>query len=110
LPARISGAPALVRKLVINCNGWIVGSASKPEIDLATVRDIDVVIPFSYWSIAASHIPPTATPNTFGGWKIKDGEVTVDVWPDDLGLMFTSKLSYGAWHPRSDTYIQRVEV
>jgi hypothetical protein len=99
--------PALVAKLVVCYDGWIVGSAAKPDAELENVRDWDVIIPYSEWSGAAQLIPLDAKVNTFGGWKcISEGKI-VDVWPDDLTKVLTNFSVNYIWHPRSNTRFRR---
>lgn len=47
-------------------------------------KDYDVVVPLDCWKDAVVEIPKGATINSFGGFKYQEGDVKVDVWPDDL--------------------------
>ncbi len=94
--------PVLVNQLCHLHGGWIVGSAAKPEVDLAKVKDYDVLIPFSHWKEAAVLVPEAAEVNSFGGWKCPTPEgVSVDVWPGDLAWVLTNAAAEWAWHPQS---------
>ena len=100
--------PALVCKLTTTCNAWIIGSAAAPDVDLAKVRDFDVLVPLAYWQQAAQMIPQDATPNTYGGWKCQSEGREVDVWPEDLGMRMPSAMVKFAWHPYSNARFQRL--
>ena len=97
--------PALVCKLAYAHEAWVVGSAAKPEVDHAAVRDYDILVPMDHWRAAAMLIPADAVPNTFGGWKCQSEGREVDVWPGDLAWLMTNHLARWAWHPRTDTRI-----
>lgn len=99
-------APSLVRKLAMNYEAWIVGSAAN-HTTKELPRDWDVVIPITHWEQAASLIPSSAKPNTFGGWKCISDGMEVDVWPGDLGRLLTNSLTSFAWHPRSGVRISK---
>lgn len=94
--------PKLVANLVTNFNAWITGSAANPETDLKTVRDWDIIVPFSEWVKAASCIPMNAVPNRFGGWKCISERQEVDVWPDDLTNIMPQRATNYLWHPRTN--------
>lgn len=79
-------------------DAWIVGSTALPDADLSNVRDWDLLIPFDKWPIAAGLIPETATPNTFGGWKINWHGIIIDVWPGDLSQFLRESTTKGVWH------------
>ena len=98
--------PALVYKLAYAHEAWIVGSSAEPNCDLLTVRDFDLLVPFSHWQQAAMLIGREAKPNTFGGWKCKCEGREVDVWPGDLAWLMTNKRARWAWHPRTNTRLQ----
>ncbi len=103
-------APNLVRKLVMNCNGWLVGSAAKENVDISNLKDWDVVIPFSYWKFAASLIPNDAVPNSFGGWKCNECEISIDIWPADLSDILTSSQTLNAYHPLTNTRLNITRI
>lgn len=93
--------PALVKKLCYTCDAWIIGSA----IDSDNPRDYDVVVPFTHWKQAAALIPVGSTANSFGGFKCICSEKEIDVWPAELGDLFTYHLITKMWHPRSGTLL-----
>jgi len=88
-------------KLLQLHDGWVIGTAADPSCDLKTVRDIDIMIPWSNWSKAALLVPEEAHPNTFGGWKFDKDGVTYDVWPDELGSCLSNAFTKWVWHYRS---------
>lgn len=100
--------PALVCKLAHGHEAWVVGSAARPDADLKTVRDFDLLVPFAHWQAAAMLIPADACPNTFGGWKCQSEGLEVDVWPGDLGQLFTNARMKYAWHPRTGVRVVKV--
>jgi len=99
--------PCIVVKLSV-FDAWIVGSAAAPDCDIATVRDIDLLVPFSHWREAALLMPPDARPNTFGGWKFVSDGKEIDVWPGELGSVMTNAAAKWAMHLRSGTRIVKV--
>lgn len=100
--------PILVGKLTQFCDAWIVGSAADPDVDFSAVRDFDIAVPFGSWHLAASLIPATATPNSFGGWKCESEGAIVDVWPQDLTHFVTNHVSSPyLFHPRSGTRLMK---
>lgn len=97
--------PKLVTKLCYTCEAWIAGSAA--QVDKSDPKDYDVLVPFQYWVNAAALIPGDAQPNTFGGWKIIEDGIAVDVWPGDLSWYLLNEMARSAWHPRSNTRITK---
>lgn len=95
----VTALPPIVAKLT-DLGGWIIGSAADPKSDLTSVRDWDVVIPLSEWNTCSRLVPMDAKPNTFGGWKIKDGDNIIDVWPDDLFRLCINHRMQFAWQPK----------
>lgn len=100
--------PSLVCKLTYAHEAWIIGSAAKPDCDHTTVRDYDILVPFSNWQKAAMLIPDNAVPNTFGGWKCQSEGREVDVFPGELSWLFTNDLAKYAFHPRSGKRIYSI--
>ena len=91
--------PRLVAQLTTNHDAWIVGGACISD----TPKDYDVVVPLHRWAAAACLLygHDTYEINTFGGLKINEGGVEIDVWPDEIGRMMTNVHSKHFWHPRS---------
>ena len=89
----------LVCKLCYSAEAWLVGSAADSEV--SNPRDWDVLVPFSYWHVAASRIPCDAVPNAFGGWKCMSEGQEVDVWPGDLSLLLTYGDVTHAFHKKT---------
>ena len=107
---KLSEAPALVRTFCLNHSGWLIGGAAKALINkeaISSIKDWDVMIPFSEWHQACLLIPVTAFSNKFGGWKIvsKGRETKIDVWPDSLDKCVTNYPETGYFlHPLSGKY------
>lgn len=99
--------PAPVLTLCMNQGAWIVGSnAFDPSPD----RDYDLLIPWHEWhtvaGFSAAHNPVA---NKFGGWKIRVGRVTMDIWPGDLSWLATQPKFKQAYHPATDTLIVKAD-
>jgi len=94
--------PKLVAALTHMHDAWVVGSAADPGNE--SIRDWDILVPFSKWNEAAQLIPSDAKLNTFGGWKIKllDG-TEIDVWPGELGQVMQNARAIWCWHPRTNS-------
>ena len=101
-----STLPKLVIALTHNHDAWIVGSAADP--DNLSPRDYDVIVPHYEWGKAAHLVPKTAQVNSFGGWKVCDGGVSIDIWPGDLGWLLQRPKCRFAWHPASGTRIKKI--
>ncbi len=100
--------PKSIKLLVQHYGAWIVGGSANPDALISTVRDIDVVVPFSRWNEASSLIPTDAKINEYGGWKFKQRGLIIDVWPEDLSvLMLNHKLKY-IWQPRFNILYEKV--
>jgi hypothetical protein len=91
--------PPIVSKLCFMFDAWIVGSAAKEGV--IEPRGYDIIISFSNWPKAATLIPASAKPNTFGGWKFFDEGEKVDVWVGDLADFLSIGKADAIWHPRS---------
>lgn len=91
--------PPIVTALTYRHKAWVVGSAAPPESKMSALGDIDVIVPFSERSSAACLIPDSAVKTKFGGWRFKDRNIMVDVWPDDLANLFLSQQMRTAWQP-----------
>ena len=100
--------PDLVRVLTTACDAWVVGGAALP--DATVVKDWDVLVPFTKWGHAALILKGfPLNLNTFGGFKVVQAGVIIDVWPGDLGdLMARGGFSKAAWHPTSGVRLVRV--
>lgn len=92
-----SSLPPKVLALVTNYHAWIVGSAADP--DCISPRDYDVLVPYSEWGKASHLIPKDAVKNSFGGWKFKDNDIEVDVWPGEMGFVMQYVGLEYVWQP-----------
>lgn len=97
--------PALVHKLCYDHEAWIVGSSANPDDE--NPKDFDILVPLSNWQQASLLIPSDAIPNTFGGWKCISGGKEVDVWPGDLAWLLTNDMLKWAYHPRTNTGVEK---
>ncbi len=81
--------PTLVKVLCANHGGWIVGSQAKRILGIVdTARDWDVIVPLGEWLKVALLIPKGTKSNTFGGFKVREGDAEIDVWVSDVGSHF----------------------
>lgn len=96
--------PSIVRVACHLYGAWIVGGAATEEHP----KDVDVLVPYAYWSEVAALIPRDAAPNTFGGWRFVADGVQVDIWPGDLGELAASAAFAAAKSPRTGVLIVRV--
>jgi hypothetical protein len=92
-------------------DGWIVGGSTDFLSGLSDIKpkDIDIVIPHDKWG-QASKLLFGATANSFGGFKIKDGEYEIDVWMDDVARLFTQNgENFKAYQPKYNITIEKVK-
>lgn len=100
----------LPKTVGIFCNlhdAWIVGSSASSNATLKDGHDVDVMIPFRHWCLAAAHIPPNATPTMFGGWRWEENGIQIDVWPDSLDRLASMDFFSSAWHPATGIRLVR---
>lgn len=106
---KVAALPSLIRGFCHSHDGWIVGSGALYLLDLKSEfpRDWDVLIPLWTWGIACKTIPEGTPTNSHGGIKIKEGELSVDVWAGDIGWFLAQVPSHPAYavHPKSLTFI-----
>lgn len=95
----------IATKITQQFDAWVVGGAAFPGVE--NPKDIDILVPAYRWHEAALVIPPTAEPNSFGGWKFRDGDTMVDVWPGDLGWIMQNRKTIHVWHPRTGVRFSR---
>jgi len=100
--------PPIATKLVNLFGGWIVGSAATPNAKLLELRDIDILIPYNNWQQAVALVPKDSIPNTFGGWKFKDSNISIDVWPADLDWFITNMRPIFLWNPKSNIRLGQI--
>jgi len=104
--------PTIVRTMCWSFDAWIVGSAApkifkKQELDAGT--DFDVIVPPKNWNKATlCLVPYHPVINSFGGWKIVETPVIIDVWPDTLNdyflrVQFSSEPD--AFHPKTGIFL-----
>lgn len=86
--------PSIVKTACFNYEGWIVGGAAefligkiKPYSEKP--KDWDVIVPVTKWEYIFPIVPyKFANVNTFGGFKIFENDIEIDIWPEDLGHFF----------------------
>ena len=101
--------PTSVKQFVQHYNAWITGTAADPNVNsIDDIDDIDVIIPFREWNKATGLIPDDAKKNKYGGWKYKDGNIFVDVWPNDLNSHMLSVMPKYLWQPRYDIMYKNI--
>lgn len=84
---KVAKLPPMVRSFCYNNDGWIVGSAALYLLGLKEddPRDYDILIPFYMWGQACRSVPVGTPANSFGGFKMTDGGIVIDVWCGDIG-------------------------
>lgn len=96
-----------VRHILTYCDGIVVGS----YIDSSDSKDLDIFIPIDKWGEAAALVVgkygKEATLNSFGGFKLNDGGLEVDVWPDKIENIIFRPQFKKAYHWKSDTLITK---
>ena len=103
--------PKSVKLYVQKCGGVIVGGAADPAASIENVADIDVLVPFSKWGVAAAIaglINATGVrQNSYGGLRYTEsngagGKVCIDVWPQELALFMGNGNVKFIWFPQHD--------
>ena len=103
--------PKSVKLYVQKCGGVIVGGAADPAASIENVADIDVLVPFSKWGVAAAIaglINVTGVrQNSYGGLRYTEsngagGKVCIDVWPQELALFMGNGNVKFIWFPQHD--------
>lgn len=102
--------PEQVRFLCWEYDGWVVGGAASGG---EPPRDWDVIVPPAHW-IPVAHYLKTWHPqmNSFGGWKLNLGDVSLDVWPTSLdGYILRTRRTdpLVVWHPKSGVRLKTEE-
>jgi hypothetical protein len=84
---RLKSLPPIARTLCYNHDGWIVGSNAEYLLGLRDEfqRDIDILVPFYEWGNACRIIPAGTPSNSFGGFKLLDNGIEIDIWAGDIG-------------------------
>lgn len=91
--------PKIVQLITSLTDGYIVGSAADPTNN--NPKDWDVIVPHANWHIAAGVIAAyEKNPNitSFGGWRIEENGMSIDIWPDDIGRIMYSAKAKWVWH------------
>ena len=87
--------PELVSKLFVLCEAWLIGGA----VDDDNPKDWDVWVPLSKWSIACGIIPKEVKVNRFGGFKINENGIEIDVWTSEFQEVIRSHKFTKAYCP-----------
>lgn len=76
--------PPTARKFCWNYDGVIIGGYVKFLLGEAeSAKDLDIIIPLHKWPEACRLVPTGSKSNCFGGFKFREGNIEVDVWPGD---------------------------
>ena len=104
--------PDLVSLLCQSFNGWIIGSSVDYVIGekMLSPKDFDVVISYEEWNKASKAIPKTAVINSCGGFKVKDKDIEIDIWMDDIAMISTLNSETKAYHPRTQTLLNANKI
>jgi hypothetical protein len=86
---RLRELPNFVRYLCFTHNSWIVGGGAKFLCGLTNnIKDWDIIVPLIEWRYVSKSIPYQSKTNTFGGIKIIENNIEIDIWAEDLGSYF----------------------
>lgn len=79
--------PPVARTLCYNHEGWVVGSTAEYLLGLRDEpqRDLDILVPFYEWGNACRIVPAGTPANSFGGFKLIDNDIEIDLWAGDIG-------------------------
>lgn len=82
--------PSLVKTACFNYEGWVVGGGAEFLIgNIKEPKDWDVIVPVTKWEHIFPIVPyKFAEVNTFGGFKVLENDIEIDIWPEDLGHFF----------------------
>ena len=91
---RLKTLPPIARALCYNHDGWIVGSSAEYFIGLRDniQRDLDILIPFYEWGNACKIVVAGTPSNSFGGFKLIDSGVEIDMWAGDIGYFMIQNI------------------
>lgn len=89
--------PIEIKRILLISEGWLVGSAPEKLLNDEVPRDYDIVVPSAelFQLTCTLFAEYEVKINTFGGLKIKMGEIEVDVWVEELGHFIISALKCG---------------
>lgn len=94
-----------VRILCWNHDAFIVGGAVDFLIGKTSIepKDYDVIVPLEEWRKAKMLlIGKDVKLNSFGGLKLTENGINIDIWPDDAALVVINyKASCNILHPKS---------
>ena len=81
--------PYFIKSILLISEGWLVGGAPKNLLEGTKPRNWDIIVPsrelFQMVNTAlASYEDMQSKVNSFGGIKYWDGEVSIDVWCEEL--------------------------
>lgn len=84
---RLKLLPPVARTLCYNHEGWIVGSTAEYLVGIrdSPQRDLDILVPFYEWGNACRIVPAGTPANSFGGFKLIDNTIEIDLWAGDIG-------------------------
>lgn len=84
-------APQLVKILCYQYEAWIMGGAAR-VIALnrgEPIKDWDILVPAIWWPRACMLITKGTPANSFGGFKVVEDGVDIDVWAGDVGWLLS---------------------
>ncbi len=86
--------PMHIKTILINSDGWLVGSAIKSLLDETPVKDFDIIVESCNWHKTIINIRNNPMSiNTFGGLKFIIEDTTIDIWPDTLDNFIKKSIS-----------------
>ncbi len=86
--------PNLVRILCWNHDAYIVGSTVDKLINQDnSINDWDIIVPTYQWNKARFLIPKGTPANNFGGFKVNENGVEIDVWADNIEQFIETQIT-----------------
>ena len=87
--------PMEIKTILINSDGWLVGSSIKSILDDEPVNDYDIIVPVLNWHKTMINLRDYPFElNTFGGMKFSFDELTIDIWPEDFDNFLKKALHF----------------
>lgn len=102
--------PNDVKDILISSKGWLVGNSIQNLLDDAVPKDYDIIVLADEYITASPFITKYFDSfNTYGGFKLKVGNYTVDLWMESLEhfILSANKFTY-AYNIRKNILISNV--
>lgn len=98
--------PRIVTLLTSQCEAWIIGSAADPNEE--NPRDYDIFVPIQFWQRASGYLPKDFKVNSFGGLKITEDNIEIDIWTGDMLAIISTNYFKFAFQPKLNIRIGKI--